>query len=502
LKQAERINKMNRKSYIEYFRAKGLLPFQAEVAIKFLESKDKPYWQFVSPVGTGKGRVAAVIANELMEESKKRILVLAPAPLLGQWHFELSHTAPKFTSMIVDRKTYLEMESRVPVGESPWPDNVVIVMSLDLAKRDDMAENLIGTTWDLAVFDESHLLTGKRKTLFDRLTSSGAIRRCLLLTCIESSVLSGVETMVAKLSDVVDWNGKPLYSPIKRKVTQLSYNRTEEELIFLNQLHDFAEQLSDQWSYGKLQRSIILRAGLSSTYTAEVILRRLRDAWKPIRNKIVHDLPLVGEDIEKIQKQIVNFSDELEVSQKLADSIAIRPQDFLTLYQKLELLLGQVEEISADSKLDALIKRLRLYLDFEVEGNPYFCICSSFANTIQYLSSSLRTQDVETKIYALTGSLEPTYRRDLMQEFQEKGGILIATNPALGGAVLGYVDECINYDLPLNPDVFEQRWGRFLRVRRKSEFRMVILKDQSKALPWEKEFLKTLEDTMSVDETN
>jgi len=491
---------MIHKKDLNYFRSKGLLPFQAEVAIKFLESKDKPYWQFVSPVGTGKIHVAAVIASELVVESKKRMLVLAPAPLLGQWHFELSRTAPTYTSMIVDRKTYLEMESRVSVGENPWPPAAVILMSIDLAKRDDMAKNLSGTTWDFAVFDESHLLTGKRKTLFERLTSSGAIRRGLLLTCTESSVLSGVETMIVKPSDVVDWNRKPLYSPTKRKVRQLSYNRTEEELVFLKQLHDFATQLSDQWSYGKLQSNIILQAGLSSTYTAEVILRRLQDAWRPIRNKFAHGVPLASEDIEKTQKQIGAFADELEVDQEPTDSTEIRPQNFLTLYQKLEMLLDQVEEISADSKLDALINRLRLYLDFEVEGNPYFCICSSFANTIRYLSSSLSTQDVETKISALTAALEPSYRRDILQEFREKGGILIATDIALEGAALEYVDECISYDLPLNPNVFEQRWVRFLRVGRKSEFRMVILKDQSKALPWEEELSKVLENTMACNE--
>ena len=68
---------------------------------------------------------------------------------------------------------------------------------------------------------------------------------------------------------------------------------------------------------------------------------------------------------------------------------------------------------------------------------------------------------------------------------------MIATDVAVEGAVLEYVDECINYDLPLNPNVFEQRWSRFLRVGRKDEFRMVVLEDQSKTLQWEKEFLKT-----------
>lgn len=80
------------------------------------------------------------------------------------------------------------------------------------------------------------------------------------------------------------------------------------------------------------------------------------------------------------------------------------------------------------------------------------------------------------------------------------GKIHVAAVIALEGAALEYVDECISYDLPLNPNVFEQRWVRFLRVGRKSEFRMVILKDQSKALPWEEELSKVLENTMACNE--
>ena len=144
---------MTEKNNLNYFRSKGLLPFQAEAVIKFLESKDKPYWELVSPVGTGKTRVAAVIVSELMKESNKRILVLAPSALVGHWHSELSRIAPTYISMIVDKKTYLEMESRVPIGKSPWPDNAIIVMSLDLAKRDDMSERLSNVAWDLAIID-------------------------------------------------------------------------------------------------------------------------------------------------------------------------------------------------------------------------------------------------------------------------------------------------------------------------------------------------------------
>ncbi|GAH60039.1 unnamed protein product, partial [marine sediment metagenome] len=181
---------MPKKADLQYFRAKGLLPFQAEFALSFLESEDETYWQLTSPTGMGKTHLgAALIAHELEEGPDKRILVLAPAALLIQWQDEistlLSATEPSCKPVIVDRITYLELESKVSLNESPWPLSSIIVMSIDLAKRDDMASSVSTVTWDLIIFDESHLLSGgKRKALFDQLRKSEVARRGLLLTAI------------------------------------------------------------------------------------------------------------------------------------------------------------------------------------------------------------------------------------------------------------------------------------------------------------------------------
>ncbi len=80
---------MTKNNNVKFYRSKGMLPYQAEAAINILASKDKPYWQLISPVGTGKTIVAAVIASEIMKETRNRILVLAPAALLDQWYYEI-----------------------------------------------------------------------------------------------------------------------------------------------------------------------------------------------------------------------------------------------------------------------------------------------------------------------------------------------------------------------------------------------------------------------------
>ena len=489
------MKKMIEKTDLEYFRSKGLLPFQAKFALSFLESDDEHCWELVSPVGTGKTRVgAALVVHELEEDLNKRILVLAPSSLLEHWEHEissfLSTTESYQITLIVDRKTYLELESRVPVGENAWPIPAVILMSIDLAKREDMASNLCSVTWDFVIFDESHhLVKGQRRKLFDRFKTTGLSSRTLLLTATNYRLLEGAVIRVnIGFSDVINWDGDPLYPSFERKLSQVNYKRSGEEIDFLNEFQNFAKRLASEWIHGKFQEAIILRTASSSIYTTAGVLNRLYEVWKPMRNKIVHHVPWTKEDLEGIQRKLSKVADEPGVVEELPEDITTKPEKFLTLYHKLESLLNQIEGILTDSKVETLISSVQKF--FESKDKTHLCIWCSFANTVQYLSSSL--QDLGEPVWPMTGTLKASERADSFESFRQEGGVLITTDVSSEGVPLEYVDECINYDLPINPHVFEQRWGRFLRLGRKGEFRMIFLRDQSKALLWEENLINTL----------
>lgn len=494
---------MPEKSKHEYFRKKGLLPWQVDLAVHILENEEERYWELIAPIGAGKTHLAAtLIAHELEDGLHKRILVLAPAQTLLQWQFELlsfwtSNTAPAVTPLIVDRKTYLELESRVPVDRSPWPLPAVILMSIDLAKREDMTTKLSCVKWDFVVFDESQKLTGMRKMLFDRLTKSGAIHRALLLAPIKHRLLGNmVATVRIDYNDVVDWNGRPLFGSFEKDMRTIFYRRTEEERTFLRGLEELAGRLAEKWSYGKLRERIITRVASSSIYATEEMLLRLQDVWRPMRNKIAHGVPWTDSDVERIQQQLSMATDEPDVIDELSEGITIQPEEFLAFYRKLESLLDQIENIPADPKLDALVRYIRE--SWEAKDRCYLCIVSSFMNTVQYINSNI--QDIGIPVYSLTSSLQIAERMDTIEAFETNGGLLIATDAGLEGVGLQNVDECINYDLPLNMQMLEQRWHRFIRFGRKSKFTMIFLRDQSEALPWEEDLFKALKDKVSSKE--
>jgi superfamily II DNA or RNA helicase len=494
---------MNNEEYLEYFRAKGLLQFQAKIATSFLKNEDERYWELQAPVGTGKNHLAAaLIAHKLEDDANKRILLLAPSSILVNWHATLHSFGPPFTNpnfnlLIVDWKAYLELESSVQVGESPWPLPAVILMSIDLAKRDKMTTNLSSVAWNLLVVDESQGLVGKRRSLFNRLIESGAIHRALLLTSIETQLPSNIIKKVkVSYEDLVDSRGHPIFAQIKREVTPVYYLRTEEEQTFLKELQGFVKQLANMRQDEYWLRTIILRVASSSIYTTEGMLRRLADSWRLMRNKISHDIPIVEEDIERVHRGLSTVVDDSSIVNELSNSPTVQPAEFLALYQKLESVLRQIEEIESDSKLDTLISYIQE--QYESKERKDICVLSSFENTLQYINSSI--QNLGMPVYLSTGAMGLVDRKHNVETFRKTGGILLITDSASEGLELENVDECINYDLPSNPSMFEQRWGRFMRLGRKAEFGMTVFVDRSKALLWEEEQLKTIGVMMKKEE--
>lgn len=479
---------------IEYFRNKGLLPFQAEFAVKFLTNTEKRFWQLASPVGTGKTRLAgAIIAHELERATEKRFLVLSPSSLLTQWQSEVSEmissTRQDVAPLVIDRKTYLQLESRVPVGQNPWPSLIVALMSIDVAKREDMTKNLVGANWDLAIIDESHLLTGQRRKLFDRLVNSHSIARGLLLTATPLLTLHTVATETINWHNIIDWDGHHLYPSFKRTAVILDFERTAEEKGILNDLVGFARELARLKPYGTFQSWILLRAAASSMFALEESLRRLQVSWRSMRNKIAHGIPWTKEDLEKGQQEIALGLDDVEISEDISNAIITPGKKFLDLYQKLEGLVDRLDEIQIDSKLNGLVSYLKG--SYVAKVSPYLCIWTSFRSTAEYLMSSL--EDLRIPLYLLTGSLNIDERKMQLDSFRSGGGILISTDAMLEGVALPYVDEALNYDVPVNPLKLEQRWGRFLRIGRKTNLKMVFMRDKSGSLTWEEDLLRKME---------
>ncbi|MBT4377021.1 DEAD/DEAH box helicase [archaeon] len=472
----------------------GLLPFQTEFAKDFLNSNKKKFWQLISPIGLGKQNlVAKIISLTIKENKNKRILIITPPALSEYWEYSISLSRKKekilYPTLIVDRKDFLELESNVDIDESPWPKKTIIIMSLYLAKRDDMVSEISDEFWDLIIFDESHMLSGKEgKNLLEQLNKKKNFQHGLLLTATpqNSDLTDGIITKTFG-NDLYDWDGNPIFQKINDVMKLVYYQKSNEEILFYNKLQDFITNIADNFYIDQFYLESILRSASSSMQTLEMKLRSLYEIIKIIRNKIAHGELIKTEEIS-IFKKYFNFKEDILSTDQSNGTLTIKTEIFEDLLQQIESLLYSIDDLPVDSKLTALI--LKIENLFKKRKNTHICVISSFLNTINYLNENL--YEFEKPVWAITGDIKPDDSFKIIKSFQDEGGILLITDTSLKGLTFEFVQEGINYDLPTNKNIFDIRWGRFARFGRKTEFNMIAFIDQKNALDYEITILEKL----------
>jgi Helicase conserved C-terminal domain len=165
--------------------------------------------------------------------------------------------------------------------------------------------------------------------------------------------------------------------------------------------------------------------------------------------------------------------DELRVFKELAESISDNAKG-QALLMALKAGFNKATELSAPRK--ALIftesRRTQSYLRTLLEANGYKDKIVLFNGT--------NTDPDSKKVYrdwlkqhagqdCVAGSPTADMRSALVEEFQERAEIMIATESAAEGVNLQFCNMVVNYDLPWNPQRIEQRIGRCHRYGQKHD---------------------------------
>ncbi len=462
---------------LESLREAGLLPHQAQFIVDFLAPGSPPYQQLMTPTGAGKSIMVSELTDRLIvEHHAVRVLILTTRLALQRQFLDILRQHVKRIPVIgIDKRAFRGLEASVDVGLSPWDRPIVAVMTLDLAKQEDIANSLAAVKWDLVVVDEAHGITGQRKELIDRLIDSGAIRRLLLFAAIPSAdALSLPGLVTTKWSrDIVDWEGHPLFKT-SRERRVVVYRRGSDEVDFLRNLKQLSKELIDD-PVAALQRSLLLRVAASSLYAIELSLLRQR-------NRLAHGMPFPSVIAER-DLQSESTLEEAALEEALDYSIWANPASALA---RITTLIEDLDGISSDEKLQSLLALVEKITT--ASQTCRVCIFSSFIATVSYLYSSLR--DAGTEAYQFTGAMSYKERDRAYHRFTETGGVLVASSVATTGLDLAHADVGINYDLSASRLEMEQRWGRIDRPGRTGSCIMYAFKDMSGVIPLEAEALR------------
>ena len=132
-----------------------LKPHQVGVVHRVAESYPHRFI-LADEVWFGKTIEAGLLIRELLSRSvAKRILVLAPSGLIGQWQQELK-TKFNLTFALYNRDSLAFVSNEHP-GENPWTVRDLVIASTSYAAWDPARRHDIASAgWDMVIVDEAH----------------------------------------------------------------------------------------------------------------------------------------------------------------------------------------------------------------------------------------------------------------------------------------------------------------------------------------------------------
>lgn len=464
------------------FQDLGCFPHQTEFAAKFLAPDSEQKHLLTSLPGLGKGFTgSAIVGYAATHGAARRILVLAPTALAYQWVEIVRRASPDVPCTMVDRRRLREMEA--DGGDAIWANAGVVVMSIDFAKKPDVADLLVQTTWDILVVDEAHHLNPQtqRYDLVTTLLKHCPNLRALFLHTLaqvteddvsENPLFRDVASTVWSRETVRDKDGMPLLPEVQ--IEWIRHHRRDDEVRLLSQLQNALQATHVRDSRSQLEATTLLQTASSSLFALEQRLNRMRR----LRHELAHGISDFASQIEEDVLQ----SDELE--QRL-DGQSLAQSKFL---DQTGELLEMLEEVDTDSKLEslhALLERIGL----SSSSDRRACVFTSYVDTATYLESALSEQ--YPNVVAITGALSFAEREQAVVHFAQSGGILISTSAM--ATRIPEVAAVIFYDLPLNPATLDARIGQFLRVGRSGPVRVYAFTDESDTLGIERLQRKAIE---------
>ncbi|MDI7270061.1 MAG: DEAD/DEAH box helicase, partial [Myxococcota bacterium] len=158
------------------------LPHQLEAVYDRMLQQARLRFLLADDPGVGKTIMAGLLFKELrLRGAVERALILAPAPLAIQWQDEMRSKFDEVFELIDSHAACQQL------GGSPWARFPLCVASIDFAKQEHVAPDLLTQRWDLVIIDEAHKLGMadiEHPTMRFKLGSelAGRTERLLLLT--------------------------------------------------------------------------------------------------------------------------------------------------------------------------------------------------------------------------------------------------------------------------------------------------------------------------------
>lgn len=438
-----------------------LIPHQLYIAHE-VSSRYAPRVLLSDQVGLGKTIEACLILHRLLLSGQaSRVLILVPDSLVHQWFVEVLRRFNMWFN-IFDEERCASLDEGAPDG-NPFYDNQLILCSIEfLAGSPKRMQQAASANWDMLVVDEAHNLewsiteASKEYRIVEAL--SQIAKGLLLLTATPEQL--GVENHFARLrlldpsryANFDDFVNESNDQKDIANIVEKLYEGTallDQDLKMLSEIFP-KERITALAKSGDSARHQLIEDLLDQHGPGRVLFRNTRAAMSGFPKRIAH----------------LTY---LEVSDNSDESIKLLNNEFKSDMGLNEKQTKQRFKFENDPR--ALWVRSKLD---ETHPTKILLICKSKEKVLA-LEKAL-TEDGTIKAAVFHEDLTIVQRDRNAAWFSESDGaqILLCSEIGSEGRNFQFAHHLVLFDLPLHPDLLEQRIGRLDRIGQTKDIHLHI----------------------------
>ena len=433
------------------------LPHQIKVAEQALRRPMAGRAILADEVGLGKTIEAGIILKELAVRGlARRVLILTPAALVEQWQAEM--------------ETKFFEDFGMPEVPSDWRRMPKAIASHSRARRDNHQAAILEHRWDLLIVDEAHKAKRHNTQLYQLLQRIERNFILLLTATPLQNDLRELYNLVTLLrpGQLGTWREFKDRFVTRGNVRQVRDPEALRDLTAQVMIRTRRANVND--AVGLPPRNatrplIRLTEPEAELYTEMV--RFLRDLYrrgfhKPsaseTRQDEVRKKRRTGKGIHALERmrlcqRLCSSAQALAYSlDKIGEGELILPD-----YRRRALeLAAAARSIQAHAKLQALTRVLE-------ETPDRVLVFSEHIPTVKLIVQ--RVRDMGRPVREFSGSVSRRNRARHLAAFKRlEDAVFVATRAGSEGLNLQFCNRMVNYELPWNPMIIEQRIGRIHRI--------------------------------------
>ena len=443
------------------------LPHQIDVAQRVLRQMGGRAI-LADEVGLGKTIEASIIYRELaIRGLARRTLILTPASLVGQWQGEL------------EEKFFQHFDT--PTDPDDWQRVTRAIVSHDRARSRRHAEEILRHHWDLVIVDEAHKIKSHRGATYQFIEK---IERDFLLLLTATPLQNDLRELYnlitllrpGQLGTWEEFRAAHLVGGDRRQPKDPEALRALTHAVMIRTRR--ASVVDDLDLPPRRPRHPVVKLTKAEADLYERTTQFLRRLYREgfVQHEDDEDEAEDGSPRRRtgkamVQLAMIHLRQRLCSSAKaLAESLAhlaegerIKPQHRTIARQLAE----RARKVKTHAKLNVLTKILK-------ETPDRVVVFSDHRPTIELIEQRVKALGRTPIVY--WGALTTAERDKRVRAFHDdERSVLIATRAGSEGRNLQICNVLVNYDLPWNPMVVEQRIGRVHRIGQKREVHIVNL---------------------------